>query len=309
METAIATVRTLPPRAAIAREAQRLWRSEIRGSTALAGSPLSAGEVDALLDRGVATGGHPLAAYLVVRGYADASRWVAEQRPLPLDDARPLLNIDELRHLHARAVDGTGVRGGAWRLGNPAPRDRIVPPPPWLISREVATLMDRFARGPRDAPVALWIARYIARFDRIRPFEAANGRTARLTANAMLRRLDMQPLVFEPNEADRYARALLAAESDDPLPLADLIATAVLRACDRLRAAASAHEDPLRPLRELAGGDYAALAKAAQRGRLRTLVRGGRRFTTAGWIAAYRENRSSAGRPPAPAAAPGRRAP
>ena len=41
-------------------------------------------------------------------------------------------------------------------------------------------------------------------------------------------------------------------------------------------------------LRAAAGDEYPALAKAAQRGRLRTIVRGGRYFTTAGWIAEYR---------------------
>ncbi|GAC1541479.1 MAG: hypothetical protein NVS2B17_18930 [Candidatus Velthaea sp.] len=77
------------------------------------------------------------------------------------------------------------------------------------------------------------------------------------------------------------------------MPLAELIARALLRTCDRLRAAVDATDDePLAALRSLAGADYGALAKAAQRGRLRTVMRGGRYFTTRRWVAEYRATRS-----------------
>jgi Fic family protein len=294
MMLALEAVRVLKPNASLARETARLWRAEVAGSTAMAGSALSNVEVDALLNSGIARGDHLLEHYLLVRAYAGAARWVADQRVAVLGDRRPLLTVEEFRQLQGRAAAGSALHGGAWRLGNPAPRSQIVPPAAWLVPREVDAAIDRFAYGPHEAPVALWIARFIARIGRIRPFEGANGRTARLAANLMLRRLDLQPIVFERAERARYAGALAAAESGEPALLADLIARAVIRSCDRLRAAAISSTDPLAPLRELAGDAYSTLAKAAQRGTLRTVMRGGRYFTTRAWIENYRTTRPRA---------------
>ena len=214
--------------------------------------------------------------------------WIAGARALPPGDPRPLLSVDELRQLNARATAGLETRGGAWRQANLAPKAGIVAPAAWMVAREVDALVDRFGRGPQSSPVAPWLARFLGRFTRLRPFEAANGRTGRLAANLMLRRLDFPPLVFEQRDRSRFPAAVAAAEASDPGMLATLIAGALLRTCNRLSAAAGPAAETLLPLREAAGDDYVALAKAAQRGRLRTIVRGGRYFTTAAWIAEYR---------------------
>jgi Fic family protein len=288
MERAMDAINVLAPNASLAREAGRLWRAEIVGSSIIAGSSLTPGEIDALIDRGIAQGDHPLEHYLLVRAYAGAARWVADQRVIAPGDSRPLLSVEELRQLHVRAAAGSPLHAGAWRLGNPAPRSQIVPPAAWLVPREVDAAIDRLGHGPLGQPIALWIARFIARIGRIRPFEGANGRTSRLAANLMLRRLNLQAVAFERTERARYGDALAAAESGEPTLLADLIARAVNRSCNRLRAAARAASDPLAPLRELAGDAYATLAKAAQRGTLQTVTRGGRYFTTRDWIENYR---------------------
>ncbi|GAC1415691.1 MAG: Fic family protein [Candidatus Velthaea sp.] len=281
-------MQALPPRAALAAETRRVWRAEIASSTALANSTLEPHEVDALLDEGLARGDHPFTDYILVRAYADAARWVAEQRTIARGDPRPLITLDELRQLNARA---STERGGAWRLGNRAARERIVAPAPWLVPREAAATIDRYGRGPGTLPAALWIARFLGRLNRIRPFEHANGRTSRLASNLMLRRMDYPPIVFERRERLRYPAALAEAEASDAQPLADLIARTLVRTCDGLRAAGDAASDPLKPVRALAGDEYSALAKAAQRGRLRTVMRGARYFTTRGWIAEYRARR------------------
>ncbi|GAC1584700.1 MAG: hypothetical protein NVS3B28_06310 [Candidatus Velthaea sp.] len=288
VEAAAASLRGLAPRTALAAETRRVWRAEIAASTALAHSSLDPAEVDALLDEGLALGGHPLSDYVLVRSYAEASRWVAEQRTIARGDPRPLLTVDELRQLNARA---SLARGGAWRLGNPA-HDLIVAPAAWLVPREIDGIVDRYKRGPGELAVALWLARFLGRLNRIRPFEGANGRTSRLAANLILRRMDYPPIVFERRERERYHTALGAAEASEPRALAELIARALLRTCDRLRAAVDATDEPLAALRSLAGADYGALAKAAQRGRLRTVTRGGRYFTTRRWVAEYRATRS-----------------
>jgi len=291
-EAAALAVQRLPPRGALAREMRHIWRAEIFASSALAGSQLTDPEVDALLDQGRAQGNHAFEDYVLVRAYADAARWVADTRAHLAGDPRPLLSVDELRQLNARATAGSTARGGAWRQGNLAANAGVVAPAAWLVARETTTLLDRFGRGPQANPVALWSARFLGRFARLRPFEGANGRTARLATNMMLRRLDYPPLVFEKRDRRRFPAALAAAETNDPGALAALIATAILRACNRLSAVAERASEPLAPLRAAAGADYTALAKAAQRGRLRTIVRGGRYYTTPGWIAEYRANQS-----------------
>ncbi len=297
-EAAIAIVRRLPPRAAFAREMRRVRRAEIHGSTALAGSHLSAAEVDALLDRERAEGNHPFDDYVLVRAYAEAAGMAVEARSYPIGDARPLLELEELRQLNARAAAGSGLRGGAWRQGNLVPAAGIVAPAAWLVAREVTALLDRFGRGPGDSPIALWLARFYGRFARLQPFEGANGRTARLAANLMLRRLDVVPVVFERRDRARFPAALAGAASTDPGTLAAIVANAIVRTCNGVSAAATIAGSTVAPLRAVAGDDDAALAKAAQRGRLRTIVRGGRYYTTVEWIAEYQLRRPSRPVPP-----------
>jgi len=284
LPAAIRALRSLPPRASIGTETRRLWRAEIAASIQLAGAALDADEIDALLDRGLARGDHPFADYVLVRAYAEANRWVALQPRREPGDPAPLVTVEEIRRLNALARTSPG--GGAWRTANRDPRAGIVAPAAWFVPREVEAFADRAGRGPGDGPLALWLARVLARLARIAPFAEANGRTARLVANLILRRLDLPPLAFEARERFRYPAALARAEANQPAALGALISATVLRGIDRLRAAAEDGED-LAPLRLLAGDAYPALAKAAQRGRLRTVRRGGRYYTRPAWIEDY----------------------
>jgi hypothetical protein len=284
LRAAIAELRTLPPLAAIGAETRRLWRAEIAGSIRLAGASLDAAAVDALLDRGIAAGDRPFDDYVLTRAYASASRWVALRPRREPGSPEPLITVEDLRRLNAlvRAVPG----GGAWRTGTLPVRDGIVSPAAWMVPREIEACIDRAGRGPGDAPPALWLARTLARIVRIAPFGDANGRTARLAMNLLARRLDLPPVVIAPQRAAAYRAALAAAEANAPEALARLIARSLIAGIDRLRAVAGGPGE-LGPLRLLAGDRYTALAKAAQRGRLQTVRRGGRYYTRPDWIARY----------------------
>jgi Fic family protein len=283
----IDAVRRLPPRGAIAREAARLRRDELEGSLAIAGSPLSRSELDALVDRGIGTGDHPLDDYVAARDLAAAAAWVAELRLPPRDDQRPLITVEDVRRLHALATAGRPqLRPGVWRLAVASPSPTVISPPPWAVAKETTVLVDRFRGRPATADVPVWLAGFLGRFARIRPFAGANGPTGRLAASLLLRRLDIPPLAIPRQRAPAYAAALLAAESGDLRPLAALAGETLLQSCRRLIAAAGT--EPLEPLRALAGPNYAALIKAAKRGRLPAVVRDGRVYTTPAWIAAYR---------------------
>ncbi len=290
IEALIDEVDALPPRAALARETARLRRDEIDGSLAILGTPLGRAEVAALVDRGLALGGHPLDAYIIARGLAVAAAWVWSQRPYAHGDPRPLLSVEEVRRLHALAAGGQeAARPGMWRLAVVAPQHDVVSPPPWAVPSQTEAFVDRFRSAPPRGSLVVWTAELLARFARIRPFTEANGRVGRLVASLVLRRLDAPPIAVSREAAPRYTAAVLAGEGGDYAPLAAIVGDALAESCRRLIAAGG--DDPLVPLRAIAGADYAALIKAAQRGRLRTVTRAHRVYTTAAWVDAYRGRR------------------
>ncbi len=243
-----------------------------------------------LLERGRALGGHRLEDYLVVRGYADASAWVARRA------ARPAaISGEDLRALHRLAVGGA-AGGGAWRTSNlPSLADGTIPPPYWMVPFEAETAVGRLALSEGD-PAPLALAAAIARFVRLRPFPAANGRVARLVANLLAYRRGLPPLVLDARARRAYLEALRAADARDIAPLTAVVGRVLVRGLERLRDAAEAPAE-LRPLAGFRGaGPPDALYKAAQRGRLRVVRREGRLLTTQAWVDAYRGRTERSGR-------------
>lgn len=270
---------------------ERLFREEIRTSAALAGAVLEPAELEALLAHGIALGGRPLQTYITAADYAEAARYV---RSAPAAGRRnPYLRVEEIVELHALAARRSPTaRAGTWRA-TAAERlaGGVVPPPPWLVPREIDAFVARLAPGPpQTGSPLLWVTQAHERFHRIHPFAQANGRVCRLVTNLLLRRLGLPPFLVRPRGAGRYGAALQRADARDPWPLAVVIARSVLAGAREL--AAAADEADLLPLATLAGGpDRDALYKAAQRGRLRVVRRGGALLTTPAWLEAYRASR------------------
>jgi hypothetical protein len=259
---------------------------EIDASCRQAGAALEPHALRALIERGLALGERPLRDYLIAAGYADAARLVsAAEPPRP---GQPLLRQDEIVELHARATRLLPeARPGAWRVTTSAAlRSGMVPPPFWLVPREIAGFLDRFAHAPLEqrSPM-LFVAEAHERFTRIHPFTAGNGRAARLVTNLLLRRLGYPPLSIPGADLARYRAALAHADARDPWPLATFVARRVLAGLNRL---ATAGDTALRPLAEF-GAAYGrdALYKAAQRGRLRTVRKGRALFSTETWVGEY----------------------
>ncbi|MBD5654457.1 MAG: Fic family protein, partial [Candidatus Eremiobacteraeota bacterium] len=116
----------------------------------------------------------------------------------------------------------------------------------------------------------------------------ANGRVGRLVANLLLRRLGLPLLVISARDAATYLTALRRADARDPWPLATMFAKSVLAGLMRLRAA-QLNEGELVPLAQLVAPDERpALYKAAQRGRLHAVRRGGTLLSTQAWVDEYR---------------------
>ena len=269
------------------RTARQLFVDEVFHSTALAGASLSRSEVEALLERDAVAPGRTLAENVLVADYGDAARLV---RSAPPPRRRSLLAVDEIAALHALAVRRTlGSRPGRWRETTATPfPSGMVPPPAWSVPREIAAFVDRFASGPPGGTHRIaWAADAHARFTRIHPFETANGRAVRLVTNLLLRRTGLPPLVVRRADAPRYVRALRAADSRNIWPLAHLIARSTLEGATKLLAE-SERDDGLQPVSTFAeGARRAALYKAAQRGRLRTVRRDGQLLTREAWIEDY----------------------
>ena len=287
--------RPLGDAGSLRRALEALGVDEVAASTALAGIRLERSEITALLARGVALGGKQLTAYEAVADYADAAGVVASHEPIGPRSRRPFAQVDEVVDLHHRALRRTAPAPGAWRARNvPAVESGLVPPAHWLVPREIASFVDRYAAGPPAQGSRLtWVAAAHARILRIQPFDGGNGRLARLLGNLLLRRMGLPPAAFSDRLARRYSPSLAAADAGDLTALALLTAEAVAASLARLRAAL-APSDGLRPLRELVPpGDLAALVKAAQRGRLRVVRRGARVYCTAAWIAEYRAGSAS----------------
>lgn len=274
------------------RELDRLYLEEIAASTALAGAHLSLSEVEALVQRGVVIGQHPLEACIAVSDYADAVRFLREATLHA--GRRPYLRVGEIVGLHARALRRAEAgEPGTWRTLNVGPfPGGMMPPGPALVPSQMLALVDRFGVGPPPGrSTLLWVAEAHRRFTRIHPFLRGSGRTGRLVVNLLLHRLDLPPLALRSRAARRYLAALNEAGSPDLTALALILARALLAGLTRLASAAEKNAE-LRALASLAEDpERAALYKAAQRGRLRTVRRNGVLLTTAVWIAEYRASR------------------
>ncbi len=280
----------MPPMAAV----HELFYEEVASSCALAGSRLAAAEVRPLLDRDIVAPGRSLADNVMVADYGHGARFV---RSAPPSRRRTFLSLEEIASLHALAARRSlGARPGRWRERTAAPfPSGMVPPPAWLVPREIAAYVERFAAGPRDqAERVAWVADAHERLLRIHPFDTANGRVTRLVTNLLLRRNGLPPFVVRRRDAARYVAALRRADSRDPWPLAYVFARSLLESLGGLLAGADG-ADPLQPLaRFAAGSERAALYKAAQRGRLQTVRRDDALLTKRAWIDAYRSARPRA---------------
>ncbi|HEY0798632.1 MAG TPA: Fic family protein [Candidatus Baltobacteraceae bacterium] len=288
----------LNSRGSVQTELAALVFEEIEASTRLAGSALRKRELHALIEQGRALGDHRYDDYVLAAGYADAAGYVAAQAPLTERKIRPYLRIEEIVDVHLRATRGVSdLTARRWRRRTlPAFPNGVVPPPPWQVPGEIRAFVDRVAVGPPgQTPPILWVASALERFTRLQPFDGANGRVGRLVINLLLRRLGLPPFIVPANGA-AYRDALQRADADGPWTLAAVIAKSVGDGMARLRGAVE-DEQPLQSLRAIApAAELTALYKAAQRGRLRTLRRGGELLTTQAWLRAYRASRSHAGR-------------
>ncbi len=277
-----------PPGTTVLRE---LVFEEVSRSCALAGVAMTVTEVRALLERDVVASTRTLADNIAVADYGNAAAFARTASP---GRRRMLVATDEIARVHALAVRrAADPAPGRWRETTAhALPSGMVPPPAWLVPREVAAFVDRFARGPADGtPRILWVADAHARLLRIHPFERANGRVTRLVTNMLLRRIGLPPFIVRRRDEARYVAALRRSDAGDPRPLARSMATSLRESFAMLLGGIEA-DDPLAPLARFAdGAERARLYKAAQRGTLQTVRSDAALLTRRSWIDVYRTAR------------------
>lgn len=263
-----------------------IWLEEAHNSTAIEGNTLVLKQVEQLLSEGRAVGNKDLSEYLEVQGYGVAANWVYGQAIEPGDwiDG-DLISLSEVRHIHSLAMgpvwDVTPhpnatdrERPGSFREHDIAPFPDGMTPPSWPDIP--ASMRDWItdAQALRDADQTSLIeqlANLHGRFEQIHPFLDGNGRAGRLVLNLLLVRLGYPPAIVYKADRPRYLTALRRCDADDPAPLGELLARAVLDNLYRFVIPALAGPDRLVPLQALATKDLSAnaLRVAATRGRLR----------------------------------------
>src|SRR6266511_2588656 len=236
-----------------------IWYQEAHNSTAIEGNTLALRQVEILLREGRAVGDKQLAEYMEVRGYADAAQWVYQQGLSEGDwTTGDLVTLTEVRHVHTLAMSKV-----------------------WEV-----------------APFPEALAALHAEFERIHPFLDGNGRAGRLMMNLLLIRLGYPPAIIRKAERTRYLRALRRADADDPGPLGEFLARAIIDTLMRFIVPAVAGPARLVPLAALADRQISAraLRAAAERGRLRAQRdERGQWRSTRSWVDEYRASRYKRG--------------
>ena len=271
-------------------EAEGIWRGiwleEAHHSTAIEGNTLVLKQVELLLAEGRAVGNKELSEYLEVRGYANAADWVYGRgiQPETWTDGE-LVSMSELRRVHALAMSpvwdvaphlqASEREGpGSFREHDIQPFPGGMQPPTWTdvpaLMRDWITDVQHL-RDDEQAALAETLALLHARFEQIHPFLDGNGRAGRLLLNLVLVRLGYPPAIIYKNSRSRYLAALRRADQDDPGPLGELLARAVLDNLYKFVVPAVAGPARLVPLPALATETLSAnaLRVAATRGRLK----------------------------------------
>ena len=275
---------------------ENIWYVEAHNSTAIEGNTLVLREVRTLLEDGRSVGRKELKDYLEVEGYGRAALWVYSQaRRTDIErNAKETIAVTEIRNIHEQLVSTVwavsphknalpGETAGGYRKHDILPFAGGMTPPSFT---EIPAMMRSFVDGANevcekiiaggiDAPeVPLSLARIHCRFEQIHPFLDGNGRTGRLLLNLILVRLGSPPAIILKQRRLAYLSALDKADKGDALPLAEILARAVIDNINRFITPAVAGPKKLVPLKTLETKErsYAMLRQAATRGRLEASI-------------------------------------
>ena len=300
---------------------ENIWYIEAHNSTALEGNTLVLREVKALLEQNRSVGGKELKEYLEVESYGKAALWVYSQaqRKDIEGNSRETIRLTEIRNIHEQIVSTVwsvaphknalpDEKAGGYRKHDILPFAGGMTPPPFT---EIPVLMRSYIDDVNEVcariltekistpEIPLYLAELHCRFEQIHPFLDGNGRTGRLLLNLILVRLGYPPAIILKQRRNAYLSALDKADGGDLLPLAEIIARAVIDNINRFITPAVTGSKETVPLRTLESKEhsYAMLRQAATRGRLEaTIGADGMWYSTKAALEEYLESKYK--RPP-----------
>ena len=270
-------------------------------SNAIEGNTLTLRETQIVIEEGMTIGGHSLREHLEATNHAEAFDFLRQ-----LVDRSTPVNSDIILALHALVLKTIDPTAGQFRTSPVYIRGSDVTPPP---ARLVPGLMVEWVRwlegeGLTYHPI---VRASIAHhgFVAVHPFIDGNGRTGRLLLNLLLMCDGYPPAFLLRSWAERYRRALSAADHGRYTPLVNLVGQAVEAGLDfYLEACAAVPDAYYQPLPDLArahGRDPNYLGLLVRQGKLEAVKRGSRWYTTLAALARYeqqvREGRFKPGRP------------
>ena len=211
---------------------------QVAESNAIEGNPLSAGETELAIVRGITISGHDPA---FSRDAQALGRAIEEL--VVLARSKEPTNITQVRRIHELVLAGRPTAGSfrnqEVRIAGAAHR------PPRTIT-EILDQMEQWERWSSqgaDHPPLLRAVVLHAWLAHIHPFIDGNGRTARAVSNLEFIRAGYPAIIIRRKDRTQYLDALARADSADLGPMVDLMAGRLDDALRDLERAATRHQE------------------------------------------------------------------
>jgi Fic family protein len=192
---------------------------QIAESNALEGSPLSIGETELAVLKGVTISGHDPAfsrdAQTLASALDELTRMARDKTPT---------DIEQLKHLHELILGGRPAAGVFRTAEVRISGSRHVPPRTWKDVMDQMDQWELWSQVNANSPTLLRAAVLHAWLEHIHPFADGNGRTGRAVTNLELVRAGYPPVIIRRKDHDHYIDALGRADEGDLGAFVDLVA-------------------------------------------------------------------------------------
>jgi len=157
-------------------------------------------------------------------------KFANEKQALEIIYKKPKIDEALVLKLHTVLFEGVRIEAGRYRMSDAIGVPNV---PSWeMVPRMVSALLNRAVKNPHKL-YNIELAAFIHnRFTEIRPFNDGNGRIGRLLMNLILMH-DGYPLVILTKDDEKeYLEGLMAADRQNLVPFANLVAERAIQALD-----------------------------------------------------------------------------
>ena len=222
------TLRPLPS-SLVARLKKQMMIEYTYNSNAIEGNTLTLRETQLIIEEGMTVGGKSITETLEAKNHPEAIKFVER-----LVDAKSELTEEVILQLHKLIMSNITEDAGHYRTTGVKITGATFMPPP---SSEVKPRIDELLKWMRENPDELTPIELATvfhhRFVQIHPFSEGNGRTARLSMNALLMKAGY-PFIATVPKLDRlkYLKTLAEADSGNTSSFVNFIARCAEKALD-----------------------------------------------------------------------------